>query len=183
METVQKLTGTTEAIPQVQPTAERSPTQQTAERTRRPRLTVYDKIGMTIAYLFSLAAAAVLWWIGARFTLVAFGGFFGTSLTLLLWWLIPIGITAIEIWLMPRRGARWQIVSIFLVILLVDVCSSWYGTTATLGGRFVPLGTRFTVPTGGAVLHSFAIVAGIILAFIPEKLARWAASELWKLWR
>ena len=152
------------------------------ERTRRPRTGAYDKAGQSLAYFASGLLSIALWYAGAYFTIAALKSF-GINASGPVWWLIPGAITVIEIWLMPRAGVRWQAVSFFAVVLLADVLSSWYGVVATLGGRFLPLGAGWTIPESGPALQIGAIAISLIFAFMPERLARWSISELWKVWK
>lgn len=153
-----------------------------AARPRQQRSGLYDQFGQTVAYSFGFAIAVALWLAGAAFTLAALTAI-GVNTTNPAWWLLPLGITGAEIWLMPRAGTRWQTLILFGLVLAVDVTSSWYGVIDTLGGMFMPLGPGFTVPTSGTALHVVAVVAGLVLAFIPEKLGKYAGAELVKVWR
>lgn len=184
METLQGITVGTETAAPVQP--ERTQPERTQERPqerpKRTRTSAYDKAGLSIAYVFSCCLSLLLWFAGAYFTIAALNAF-GLHATGAAWWLLPVGITAIELWLMPRAGTRWQAVAFFVVVLIIDILSSWYGVLDTMGGRFVPLGAGFTIPKTGAALHIGAIMVSLIFAFMPEKLARWSIAELWKVWR
>lgn len=184
METAHQITAAgTAAQPTSQPDiAPERPAERPQERTRRPRTAAYDKAGLSFAYAASGVLSIALWYVGAYFTIAALRAF-GIQANGPLWWLLPAAITAIEIWLMPRAGVRWQAVAFFAVVLLADVLSSWYGVVATLGGRFLPLGSGWTIPSGGAALQVGAILISLVVAFMPERLARWSLHELWKVWR
>lgn len=158
------------------------PAERPAERTKRTKPGAYDKAGITFAYAASGVLSVALWYAGAYFTIAALKAF-GINTSNPTWWLLPVAITAIEIWLMPRTGVRWQAVAFFAVVLLADVLSSWYGVIATLGGRFLPLGAGWTIPKDGVLLQACAILISLIFAFMPERLARWSLTELWKVWR
>jgi hypothetical protein len=177
------------------PNAPVSPTQQVAEPTvqerpqkpQKPRQPstngLYDKLGQTVAFAFGLTVSIALWAAGAYFTLRALDAVGVSGATSLVWWLLPLGITGAEIWLMPRSSSRWQTVALFGLVLAVDVASSWYGVIDVLGGRSMPLGPGFTVPTTGTAVHVFAVVSALALAFLPEKLGKYAGAELLKVWR
>lgn len=187
METVQEIPiGSVETPkPVVEPPPQRSTGRSVnppTERTRRVKTTPYDKFGLSFAYTAAATLSAALWWVGAYFTIAALRSF-GITVAGPVWWLLPAAVTAIEIWLMPRAGVRWQALAFFTVVLLVDVLSSWYGVIATLGGRFVPLGAGWTIPQDGTMLHIVAILVSLAFAFMPERLARWSLVELWKVWR
>ena len=144
---------------------------------------LYDRAGVTLALLGSLAIAAGLWWVGAYFTLrfLASAGLkmAGTDAAA---WLIPMTITAIELWLLSRIRTNWQALVIFLTVLAFDIGTSWGGFVAWGAGRHVSLFAGFTIPTDGRTLHLVAIVLGLIWAFLPEKIARWAVAELRRVW-
>ncbi len=151
-------------------------------KPRQQRSSLYDQFGQTIAFTFGLSISGALWLAGALCTLAALTAV-GVNTSSVVWWLLPLGITGAEIWLMPAAGTRWQTLALFGLVLAVDVTSSWYGVINTLGGMFIPLGPGFTVPTSGTPLHIFAVVTGLVLAFIPEKLAKYTGAELLKVWR
>lgn len=164
------------------PESVRSPsTIERRERRRRIKPGTYDKIGTSITYSAGIAIAGLLWIAGAYFTLQALKAF-NVRTTSILWWTVPIAITAIELWQMPKAGQRWQASLLFVCILGIDVASSWYGLLETVAGRFVPLGTGFTIPTGGTALHLGVVIVALVFAFLPEKLIRWAVDELATLW-
>jgi hypothetical protein len=171
--------------PPIQPTGQ---TPQPQEPQRKPRRAstkpqgLYDHIGQTIAYSFAVTVSVALWAAGAWFTLAALQAF-GMNTSNLAWWLLPIGITGIEIWLMPSVSTRWQTFIMFCLILAVDVASSWYGVIDFFAGKHMPFGPGFTVPTSGIALHIFAVVASLMLAFAPEKLGKYAGAELLKVWK
>lgn len=154
-------------------------------RPQRPKTrsnTTYDKTLESLAYIASFCIAVALWYVGAYFTLAAIAEL-GIATTHLAWWLIPIAITAIELSLIGKIQEKWQSIAIFASVLALDIASSWYGILTKLGGEFVPLGAGFTIPTTGTVLHAGAIIASLIFAFAPEKIARWAFSELKRVWK
>jgi hypothetical protein len=184
METVQKIppAGTVAPTqPQVDYPPERT-VERAVTRPKQSKPTTYDKAGLSFAYAASGVLSIALWYAGAYFTIAALRAF-GINTTNPAWWLLPVAITTIEIWLMPRAGVRWQAVAFFAVVLLADVLSSWYGVVATLGGRFLPLGAGWTIPKDGMMLQAGAILISLIFAFMPERLARWSLTELWKVWR
>lgn len=145
---------------------------------------LYDRAGMTLALLLTLAIGAGLWAGGAFFTLSFF-----TSIGMQLdprnaaAWLLPLAITASELWLWPRANQRWQAVLIFFAVLAFDVGTSWAGAVQWGSGRHIPLFAGFTLAQGGWPLHVLALTAGLSFAFLPEKLARYGLAELQRTWR
>lgn len=176
-----QLTATTFTAPAIEVPPTVPTPRDVAPRTKPRRISTYDKTGSTIAYIASFGLGAALWLAGAYFTIVAARAFNIPTGPFI--WLLPLAITTVELWLMPRRGVGWQSVAIFLVILGFDVLTSWYGLVEVMAGRRLPLGAGWTVPQGGAALHVGAIILGLGFAFLPEKLGRWAAAEVWGLWR
>ncbi len=145
---------------------------------------LYDRVGMTLALLLSLAIGAGLWLGGAFFTLSFFQS---TGLQLdprnVAAWLLPLAITAGELWLWPKAGQRWQAVLIFIAVLAFDVGTSWAGAVAWGSGRYIPLFAGFTLAQSGWPLHVLALTSGLAFAFLPEKIARYALAELQRTWR
>jgi|GEM_PF-2118646 len=167
--TVQPVQTATVHIPQSKP--------------RAKRMGLYDKVGQTIALGMALALALGIWLVGAKFTL-DFLASMGVNLASLSYgqWLIPLAISASELWLWPKGSSIWQRWAVWLGVLLFDVGSSWAGFTEWAGGRYVPLFAGFTMPSEGFPLHGLALVLGLAFAFLPEKIGRWAVSELRTLW-
>ena len=170
------------------PAAAAEPPPVVAIRTERraPSLSksLYDRAGMTLALALTLAIAAGLWAAGAFFTLSFFNS---TGLRLdprnVAAWLLPVAITAGELWLWPKVGQRWQAVLIFFAVLAFDVGTSWAGAVQWGAGRYIPLFAGFTLAQGGWPLHVLAVAAGLAFAFLPEKLARYGLAELQRTWR
>lgn len=159
-------------------------TVRTERRTSSTNKGLYDRAGMTLALLLSLAIAAGLWAGGAFFTLSFFRSI-GVHLDPrnVAAWLLPLAITAGELWLWPKVGQRWQAVLIFFVVLAFDVGTSWAGAVQWGAGRYIPLFTGITLAQGGWPLHVLALTAGLSFAFLPEKLTRYALAELQRTWR
>lgn len=156
----------------------------TKERTttrRKSQNDLYNKIGYSLAILASFGVAGLFWYIGAYYTLRGLTAF-GLDVQSLTWWLLPIFITAVELWLMPKKGTAGFAVVMFFMILGFDVLTSWFGLINDLAGRNLPLGAGITLPTGGTVLHSLCIVLSLVFAFLPEKLGRWAYREITGTW-
>jgi len=173
-----------------QPTAPSTPLAPpvTAIRTERRPATIgkglYDRAGMTLALLLTLTIGAGLWAGGAFFTLSFFGSI-GLQLDPrnVAAWLLPLAITAGELWMWPRANQRWQAVLIFFTVLAFDIGTSWAGAVQWGSGRHIPLFAGFTLAQSGWTLHILALIAGLAFAFLPEKIARYALTELQRTWR
>ena len=177
----------TAVLPSTMPTpvasVQTTTTQITQPKPRAKRMGLYDKVGQTMALSMAVALAIGIWIVGAKFTL-DFLASMGVNLASLSYgqWLIPLAISASELWLWPKGSSIWQRWAVWLGVLLFDVGSSWAGFTEWAGGRYVPLFAGFTMPAEGFPLHGLALVLGLVFAFLPEKIGRWAVSELRTLW-
>lgn len=144
---------------------------------------LYSRLGKSIALLGFLALSSLLWYAGAFFTLAFLEQWYTLSSLGLLMWLIPLAITAIEIFLWPRwRSSLAQWLG-FLAILLFDVGTTVSGLMPLLAGRAVDLFGGFRLPAAGAWLYGLGIAGGLLLAYGPEKLGKFALRELYSLWR
>jgi hypothetical protein len=132
-----------------------------------------------LAYAGVLGIAGILWYFGAGFTLT-----FLTTLAPRIGtmgafaWLIPAIITAVELKLWPHASSvltRW---AVFLGVLAFDVGTSFAGFTSWAGGRTIPLFTGITFPTQGWPLWVTGAALGLLFAFGPERLTRYAISEI-----
>lgn len=141
-----------------------------------------DLVVLAIALVGVLIVAGVLWWIGASFTLAFLHGQTASLSRLGLGqWAIPVIITAVELALWPRLSsavARWVI---WLAFLAFDLGTSSAGFTDWGAGRTVPLFGGITFPAGGWWLWVQGLAIGMLLAFGPERMARYALGELRKV--
>src|SRR5436190_23926260 len=153
-----------------QPSAAATPTAATPEVERRPRRrasTVLSKLGETLAALFALAMAGGLWYLGAQFTLLALESVGIPISQLNHWrWLIPAGISAVELRWWPRGVAETKALS-FAVVALIDGASTLYGLVLWGAGRTLPLATGITIPQAGLGLVGPALLAALVLTFVP----------------
>ena len=147
----------------------------------RSKQGLYDRLGMTLAFSLGLAVAFLLWLAGAFFTLQFLSGM-GVTLAAAgaAQWLIPAAITAGELWLWPRATTRPQQTALFLAVLAFDIGTSLFGLRDWAAGRVIP--NVGTLPAAGWPLWAGALVVALICAFWPEKLGRWAAGELRRVW-
>jgi len=135
------------------------------------------------AALFALAVAAGLWYLGALFTLLALETL-GIPISYLGgWrWLVPAGISAVELRWRPRSISEVKSLS-FAVVSGLDMLSTLYGLVTWAAGRFLPLGTGYAVPRSRAGLIVPALLCSVALTFVPERIALWALHELIAIWR
>ncbi len=157
----------------------------TPEVERRPRRrssTLLSKFGETLAALFALAVAGGLWYLGGRFTLLALEAI-GIPVAQLghLRWLIPAGISAVELRWWPRGVAETKALS-FAVVALIDGASTLYGLVLWGAGRTLLLATGLTIPHAGLGLVVPALLAALVLTFVPERLTLRMLSELRLIW-
>ncbi|NTV64793.1 MAG: hypothetical protein HGA65_14870, partial [Oscillochloris sp.] len=91
-------------------------------------------------------------------------------------------ISAIEIFLWPRRERRWAIFLLRLVlwvaVLAFDVFTTGRGLLAIIQPQIVIADA--TVQRWLSVGLSGGL--GFAFAYLPEKIARWVLSDLWNLW-
>jgi len=148
-------------------------------RARKKGVTLYDRIMESVAHITTLVGASALWWIGAQFTL-AFMALLHIPVGSLSYaqWLIPIGITAIEMRYWPRKGMNRNLIIVFLVIAGIDLATSLIGGKQWLTGRDIG---SYIIPDTG-VLWGVSLIVACFSAFWPEKLARAAITELRKIW-
>ena len=144
---------------------------------------LYSRLGRSIALLGFLALSGLLWYAGAAFTLLFLASWYNVAALGLGQWVIPLAITATEIFLWPRWRGSWPQWIGFSAVLLFDVGTTCFGLMPLIAGREVNLFGGFTLPQAGAWLYGFGIIGGLLLAYGPEKLGKWALSELYALWR
>jgi hypothetical protein len=125
-----------------------------------------------------------LWIAGARFTL-QFLTRIGVTLAGIgaLQWLIPVAITATELFFWPRRGSQIQQGVMFAAVLAFDVGTTYAGIVELTAGRMIPLFAGFQLPHSGPALVALGGACGLLFAFGPEKIARWAVGDLYSVWR
>ena len=156
-------------------------------RSAKPPLVVrdsYERIGTTVGLVFSLFVGIVLWLAGAWCT-IQFLADLGLDLAAFgYWqWLIPIGISAAELFLWPRHWDRVMQACMFLAVLAFDVGTTYTGFVAVASGRVIPLFGGIQLPAGGPGLAVLGVTVGLLCAFGPERIGRWVLSDLYTLWR
>jgi len=160
------------------------PARQRAASTIPAGAGLYKRVQASIALCFAITIAAGLWWGGAYFTLQALATF-GIVLAGVGWWqwLIPVAITASELALWPHRASSRLQGIFFAGVVIFDVGTSFAGLAAWGAGRPIPLFQGMSIPPAGPGLIVFALAVALILAFIPERLVRWAGPDLVALWK
>jgi len=192
MRTDVKATDTAAAIatmPTIPHTAPQPDAHQSTERAaptrtltrREPYSDLYNKIGYTVALLGAFILASWLWFVGATYTISGLT-LFGITTKGAAWFALPICITAVELWLMPRKNMHGLMILVFLAILAFDVLTSWFGLTLDLAGKRLPLGAGWQLPSGGVVFHGGCIILSLVFAFAPEKIARVVYREITGTW-
>lgn len=177
------VTGVTPVLPALDPVPEQRASREEAAaatpRVRKKTFTLYDRIVESIAHITTLVGAIALWWVGAQFTL-AFMAMLHIPVHSLSYaqWLIPAGITTIEMRYWPRKGLNRNLIIVFLVIAGIDLATSLIGGKQWLTGRVIG---SYTIPDTG-LLWGISLVVACFSAFWPEKLGRAAIAELRKIW-
>lgn len=150
----------------------------------------YRRIGTTLALIGASLIGALMWYYGGVFSLDYLGDTFAPIAALVArtpwwqhWW-IPVLISAVEIFLWPRRERRASIfilrLLLWLAVLAFDVLTTVRGVLPVLASVGLPAlnqaGERQWLAYG--ISGAF----GIAFAYLPEKIARWVLSDLWNLW-
>jgi hypothetical protein len=166
------------------PPAADKPTPKSERKAKRTINDLYQRLWESLAYIGSVFIAGGMWYIGASFTLQFLAGLgIQTAGLGFAAWLIPAVITAVELTLWPRLDKGWQRSLVFLTILAFDVGSTFAGIMGVGAGQTYNLFTGIKLPQSGIALWIIAGGAGLIFAFLPEKIGRWAVKELHGLWR
>ena len=71
----------------------------------------------------------------------------------------------------------------FAVVALLDGASTLYGLVLWGAGRMLPLATGITLPRDGLWLVVPALLAAVVLTFVPERLALRMLRELGAIWK
>lgn len=159
-------------VPPVQPPAQ--PAAQS--RPRRASGTAYTTGLYKVALLVALVLVASLWYIGGAFTLGTLGSW---GLPIVAWgllaWLIPLGITALEIGTLAGRARIPMLWLIWAAVLAFDIATSAIGLLDWADGR--KLFTMVFSSTDGTSAAICGLV-GIAIALVPEPTARALLKEL-----
>jgi hypothetical protein len=148
----------------------------------------YRRVGTSIALLGAALIGGLMWYYGGICSLDYLGDTFAVIATFIRnttwwqhWW-IPLVISAIEIFLWPRRERRWAIfllrLVLWLAVLAFDVFTTGRGLLAIIQPQIVIADA--TVQRWLSIGLSGGL--GFAFAYLPEKIARWVLSDLWNLW-
>ncbi len=151
---------------------------------------LYRRIGTTLALIGATLIGSLMWYYGGVFSLdylgdtfAPIGAFIQRSPWWQHWWL-PVLISAVEIFLWPRRERRLPIfllrLGLWLAVLAFDVLTTVRGLLPVLAGA----GLTHLEPVADRLWLNYSISAllGLAFAYLPEKIARWVISDLWNLW-
>jgi hypothetical protein len=149
-----------------------------ASRPRR-RASAAPSWGDVPFYVTALALAGGLWAVGGYFTLLALQGAglavqarlawpWELSTPQLLAWLIPAGVSALELGFERRRG--WGLL-VFVGVAALDLVTTAIGLHAWGQARSLPLDTVIGLGLLGLV--------ALALTFLPERIAGYCVRSIW----
>lgn len=159
------------------PAAKQQPTRRAAS------LTLYDKIMNKSGLALGVLICVILWGTGGYFTLLWLRSIglpieiFGPPIVLTAWWLLPLGITILEVGLDPDRSpyknkhAFWG----WIVILGIDTLATTAGIVSMIQGKNI----------GSHIIEWYlawliGIFVGLALARYPEKFGRGLWRDLFR---
>jgi hypothetical protein len=148
----------------------------------------YRRIGTTIALAGAALIGGLMWYYGGICSLDYLSDTFAVVEAFIRqtawwqhWW-IPLLISAIEIFLWPRRERRWAIFLLRLILWLVVLAFDVFTTGRGLLPLIEPQVGMTDVTTRHWVSLGLSGGIGFAFAYLPEKIARWVLSDLWNLW-
>jgi hypothetical protein len=162
--------------PAIQTTPRPHPIADEPEKRTKPRRShsLYNLIIGKAAICVGLIVTAIGWWYGAHYTLI---GLESWGLRLTSWgivaWLIPVGISAIEVGTIELRANNPPLWVLWFGITAIDAFTTAVGI---LDGH-VLFGKPILADDIG---WSIAIAIGIALAFTPEWFAKGLFKDLFK---
>lgn len=150
----------------------------------------YRRIGTSIALIGAALIGGLMWYYGGVFTLdflsatIAQVGALVRGTPWWQHWWIPLVISAIEIFLWPRRERRiaiWLLrLGLWLAVLAFDVLTTMRGVLPGISHQALPFLRDPEVRRWLDLGVSGGV--GVACAYVPEKIARWVLSDLWNLW-
>ncbi|NCC30691.1 MAG: hypothetical protein EOM24_01560 [Chloroflexia bacterium] len=151
---------------------------------------LYRRIGTSFALVGAALIGSLMWYYGGIFSLDYLADTFAPINALMhgnpwwyFWW-IPVVISAIELFLWPRRERRFAIFTLRLVIWVLVLAFDVLTTMRGLLPILAELGLPAFEHTDGPPWLAYGIsgIIGLAFAYMPEKIARWVLSDLWNLW-
>lgn len=150
----------------------------------------YRRIGTSLALAGAALLGGLMWYYGGVFSLDYLADTFATLAAFIQrtpwwqhWW-IPVLVSAVEIFLWPRRERRAAVfvlrLLLWLAVLAFDVLTTMRGLLPMLAS----MGLAAVNEAGQRQWLTYGIsgTLGIAFAYLPEKIARWVLSDLWNLW-
>lgn len=196
----------------MQPTGPQPPAVKPPKRQLAPgdegllTTTLGERLLHTLVDGLVVVIALYLWLQGAKFTLLSLNQSTAirSSTTLInVWWGVPLFLSAMELKALPRLPSRardypwWTRLQLrwhklrrqpklmwvlLVIVLIVDIGSSWMGFTRQVAGQPFPI-FGWRIPTEGGGLHGLGLVVGLVLAYGPERLLKYAKIDLVQVWQ
>ncbi|GEM_PF-6139356 len=145
-------------------------------RPRRTSNTAYTTGLYKAALLVALCLVAAIWYLGGVFTLATLASW---GLPLVTWgllaWLIPVGITALEIGTLAGKGRIPMLWLIWAGVLAFDVATSALGLLDWANGR--KLFTHLFSTSDGTSIGLCGLM-GLGIALVPEPTVRALLKEV-----
>lgn len=150
----------------------------------------YRRIGTSLALAGAALLGGLMWYYGGVFSLdyladtfATLGAFIRRTPWWQHWW-IPVLISAVEIFLWPRRERRAAVfvlrLLLWLAVLAFDVLTTMRGLLPVLAS--MGLAAVNEAGQGQWLAYGISGMLGIAFAYLPEKITRWVLSDLWNLW-
>lgn len=146
---------------------------------RKGRRGTYQRVLRCGALVMALGIAGLLWYLGARYTLdyLVTVRRFGPAVVAMgiAAYLLPLGITCVELALNPRTERRPALLILWFGILVFDALTTAVGFQLERSAD-----TQTIVVPFFGVLGWIGSAVGLGLAYLPEKVGRGAAVALWE---
>ncbi len=150
---------------------------------RRPRAradALTDRLLYSAAMLSALYLIWWLWYFGAVATLHYLGTLIDLSRYGWTVWIIPLGITLVEMYTVPLlRRPAWLV--FYSAVLLFDVGTTAFGIVELARDLRLPV-INMPIPNDWP-LWIGSVAGGLAAALLPERLARQAIGELVQAWK
>lgn len=137
----------------------------------------FEWLGTKLAYIMSMVVGLGFWYIGAYFTVYGLRGIFPFLLMLKVWiWLIPIGVSTIELRFWKEADPLHRF--IWLFVTFIDVSTTLFGALSWASGRSLNIGAGIDLPLAGFWLVAPMTVFSVLLTFLPERIIIWAWRKI-----